>query len=495
MLMKTRQFRTGGRWPHVLALLCSGILTAGATADSLGPNIIEDDDDAANVPSEAKKAKSGGGQILTLAGSLDGEGGGFAARGAEGDYQDLWLIYIDNPAEFSASTVPGSGSATFDSRLFLFRPDGRGLLYANDSQGTLQTFLGNEATTGDLKLDKPGIYCLGIAGNPVEARTALNEPMFPPANGDQTAAPTAAGLSSPVTGWDPFVGGTGEYVIRLNGVSGIPFACGEGGDCYRANPGPGCNDLECCTIVGAMDPFCVDNVWDLQCANLARMKCVSCGAPDTGDCDTVHPTPFCADGECCSQVCAVDPTCCYDAWDAGCVSIAGETCTAPCNPDCREDFNDDGVKDGADLGVLLASWGLKGCTDLDRNGATDGADLGLFLGAPPCRRCGTLKSGGCLVPNNSPGCNEAECCEDVCELDPVCCQETWDGLCVTLAKENCAPTCGQENAGDCLIAHPSPGCSDSECCTDVCNVLPRCCIDFWDQTCVDYANSVPSCQP
>jgi adhesin HecA-like repeat protein len=43
------------------------------------------------------------------------------------------------------------------------------------------------------------------------------------------------------------------------------------------------------------------------------------------------------------------------------------------------DLNDDGVVDGADLGLLLASWGTPGPGDLDGSGEVDGADLGLLL--------------------------------------------------------------------------------------------------------------------
>lgn len=50
------------------------------------------------------------------------------------------------------------------------------------------------------------------------------------------------------------------------------------------------------------------------------------------------------------------------------------------------DLNGDGVVDGADLGILLGSWGAcvecAGCiADLDGNCEVDGADLGLILGA------------------------------------------------------------------------------------------------------------------
>jgi hypothetical protein len=43
------------------------------------------------------------------------------------------------------------------------------------------------------------------------------------------------------------------------------------------------------------------------------------------------------------------------------------------------DFNNDGVVDGQDLGILLLQWGLGGITDLDGDGITDAADLGLLL--------------------------------------------------------------------------------------------------------------------
>ncbi len=45
------------------------------------------------------------------------------------------------------------------------------------------------------------------------------------------------------------------------------------------------------------------------------------------------------------------------------------------------DINGDFRVDGADLGLLLGSWGLPGASDLNHDGTTDGADLGLLLGA------------------------------------------------------------------------------------------------------------------
>lgn len=62
--------------------------------------------------------------------------------------------------------------------------------------------------------------------------------------------------------------------------------------------------------------------------------------------------------------------------------ILSEVCITP-NPTtadaCPADLNDDGVVDGADLGLLLANWDGPGASDIDQSGFTDGADLGLLL--------------------------------------------------------------------------------------------------------------------
>jgi len=48
-------------------------------------------------------------------------------------------------------------------------------------------------------------------------------------------------------------------------------------------------------------------------------------------------------------------------------------------PALAGDFNDDGVVDAGDLGILLGGWGQPGPTDLNGDGSTDGGDLGLLL--------------------------------------------------------------------------------------------------------------------
>ncbi|MDE0890472.1 MAG: aryl-sulfate sulfotransferase [Phycisphaerales bacterium] len=48
---------------------------------------------------------------------------------------------------------------------------------------------------------------------------------------------------------------------------------------------------------------------------------------------------------------------------------------------CPADLNADGKVDGADAGLLLASWGEPGVGDLNEDGVCDGADIGLMLAA------------------------------------------------------------------------------------------------------------------
>ncbi len=48
---------------------------------------------------------------------------------------------------------------------------------------------------------------------------------------------------------------------------------------------------------------------------------------------------------------------------------------------CPADLTGDGSVDGADLGLLLQSWGNTGAADLNADGIIDGADLGLLLSA------------------------------------------------------------------------------------------------------------------
>ena len=52
--------------------------------------------------------------------------------------------------------------------------------------------------------------------------------------------------------------------------------------------------------------------------------------------------------------------------------------------------------------------------------------------------CGGEGTGDCLEPNNTPFCNNAECCKAICAVDPFCCQVRWDNIDMRRAK---GPAC------------------------------------------------------
>jgi hypothetical protein len=105
---------------------------------------------------------------------------------------------------------------------------------------------------------------------------------------------------------------------------------------------------------------------------------------------------------------------------------------------------------------------------------------------PPC---GSPIAGSCFEEKIAPNCNDVDCCELVCGIDPVCCEESWDVTCVDLAQLNCLG-CGDLLTGNCFTPHDSPYCDDSDCCSLVCSVDPSCCTGDWDQACADTASAL-----
>ncbi len=93
---------------------------------------------------------------------------------------------------------------------------------------------------------------------------------------------------------------------------------------------------------------------------------------------------------------------------------------------------------------------------------------------------------GCFDEHASPGCNQEECCFQVCTEDPLCCTLQWDAPCVVLANALCLSCPG---VGACDQTHGTPGCDDANCCSLVCQEDPLCCDeDFgWSEVCVGLA--------
>ncbi len=202
-----------------LGPVCLAIGVA-AHAGPVWQEIPDGGGDAGALPVDAQVV-GGGGALMRIDGSLDG----MSLRGGMGDFQDMYLICVNEPALFKATTVvSGGGSATFDTQLFLFHMSGMGLL-ANDNEGsaTMQSTLLPAATDGSgAVLTTPGLYLLAISGfNSDPLSFGGVSPIFDQVSPTEISGPDGAGGSGMITAWSG-PGAIGTYSIFLEGVKRVP---------------------------------------------------------------------------------------------------------------------------------------------------------------------------------------------------------------------------------------------------------------------------------
>lgn len=129
-------------------------------------------------------------------------------------------------------------------------------------------------------------------------------------------------------------------------------------------------------------------------------------------------------------------------------------------------------------------------------GAQGAGSFTIFCESDPTRglaACGE-GAGDCLSGNGSPACDDVACCEEVCGLDPYCCDVAWDDVCTAQTDGICTGFAVCETAHrDCFATHSQLGCEDPVCCNLVCAMDELCCRDAWDKVCVDLA--LTHCSP
>jgi len=282
-----------------------------------------------------------------------------------------------------------------------------------------------------------------------------------------------------------------------------PVGCGSGcnGSCLESHGTPFCDEPYCCAAVCALLPYCCEAFWDQGCVDIAAERCaVGCGSPYGQSCfSPSEGTPGCNDIACCRSVCDVDSYCCEFEWDDVCAQLAFGECNVPdCSDpglgDCCSPHNGPWCSDTACCEAVCAADSF--CCEVIWDAFCVRGTYE-FDGACGCLlECGDVCAESCCVPHFAPGCNDEACCDLVCDTDAFCCDTEWDQTCAELAAELCGgkdgacpPPCGLPEYGSCCVAHGSPGCSDLECCTEVCKVDPFCCDGSWDVTCAKYAGS------
>ena len=161
------------------------------------------------------QATGAGGALSFITGSTGGA-----------DFIDLYMIEVVDPVAFFASTAgdqgaPGSGSADFDTKLWLFDADGFGVVSNDDFGGSpFHSHLTGFADDGTGAAVKAGIYYLAVGGFGDEALSAGGE-IFANGTFEEISGPDGPGGGSPLSGWAN-TGAQGNYNVNLQGVNAIP---------------------------------------------------------------------------------------------------------------------------------------------------------------------------------------------------------------------------------------------------------------------------------
>lgn len=189
-----------------------------------GPDWVEETD-AGSFPGTSQSPK-GTGPLSSIAGILSAAStANMDGRG--GDLEDMYTIYIDDPVNFSAQTIL-TGSATFDSQLWLFDSHGRGVLANDDATiGLSGSRIAPPANDGTGQtIPGPGVYFLAITGYNNDPTNAFDALLFNQATRIEISGPDGSGGSFPIAQWRGS-GESGSYVIRLNGAHFPPGDCDE----------------------------------------------------------------------------------------------------------------------------------------------------------------------------------------------------------------------------------------------------------------------------
>lgn len=167
-------------------------ITIGAEVPVNSANEVAD---AGNLPGTAQ-VTSGSYGLKTITGNL--------SSGAD---QDMFLIRIDDPAAFAAAETTGN----FDSQLFLFKADGKGIVSDDDSGPGTQAAIGIPFSN---LVPAPGLYYLAISAFNADATSGGNSMWL----SDTNQAPNGPGALGAVDGWT--TGGSGgAYSISLAGAT------------------------------------------------------------------------------------------------------------------------------------------------------------------------------------------------------------------------------------------------------------------------------------
>jgi uncharacterized Zn-binding protein involved in type VI secretion len=195
-----------------MRLLWSFLALTALTATALAQVDWTEQGDAGDLPETAQS--TGNGALAQIQGNLSA------------DDVDMYAIYITDPANFSASTV---GGATFDTQLWLFDSDGKGVVFNDDAVGTTVPQSRIDNSSGCLTDRPPGIYYLAISRYDRDATGCERGLIWLSTPFRAVRCPDGAERASRVAGWSGSTGAGGAYTIFLTGAEGA--TAGDPADC------------------------------------------------------------------------------------------------------------------------------------------------------------------------------------------------------------------------------------------------------------------------
>lgn len=232
--------------------------------------------------------------------------------------------------------------------------------------------------------------------------------------------------------------------------------CGSGGSCVTPHGTPGCNDASCCELVCLLDPFCCNNQWDSLCVTEAIGNCV---APTFTAGPIVNPLnghrywttsstsrPFVANflaGQGLSLASISSGQ--ENEWLRSTLLIGGS------EPIFTAYL---GINDLASEGTYVWDDGTPATYfrwapgEPNNSGNEDGVQIlpsgawndvvtALMIPGIAEDSYSTCGVGGSCFATHAAGCDDESCCNQICEMDPFCCETSWDGICVGEANTYC----------------------------------------------------------
>ena len=266
---------------------------------------------------------------------------------------------------------------------------------------------------------------------------------------------------------DPFCCTTQWDSLCVNRAWDLCQSCGSGKDsCFSSHASPGCNTVSCCASVCAVDPFCCETSWDSLCVLRAETICragTTCSDArlwnttipggdqfNTGLAFAGTDDSSCGTGDTRAIWFRYVATCSGMTELSSCTEFAESQMTLAVFSECGGSqlacsaTGTDCAAFPHEVEVRFAT--TAGETYLVRVSAINGLAAAGGLSASCDAVCGVGED--CDVPHSTPGCADESCCVTVCTVDPFCCNNQWDSLCVNGANALCTSPIQGDLNGD-----------------------------------------------